>query len=298
MNGLINVYKEKGMTSHDVIYSLRKILEIKKIGHSGTLDPEAEGVLVAGVNKGTKLLKYIGDSFKVYEGELVFGGVSSTEDIHGAVEKVDFDTTGLSKDLIDEVFNGLSGQVIVQKPPMYSSVKVKGKKLYQYARAGLEIDRASKNIEIFKIETLSDIHKNHGHEVIRFKAMVSKGTYVRTLCVHVGDIIGVPSIMGDLLRTEIGNFKISESLKLAEIAKMKEEEDFSFLLPLLTGIDSQVFQLELTNSDYEKIRLGQKIPDYVKAPEGSVFAGIYQGRLTAILTVQNGVLRIIKNIGE
>lgn len=298
MNGLINVYKEKGMTSHDVIYRLRKILEIKKIGHSGTLDPEAEGVLVAGVNKGTKLLEYIGDSFKVYEGELVFGGVSSTEDIHGAVEKVDFDTTGLSKDLIDEVFNGLSGQVIVQKPPMYSSVKVKGKKLYQYARAGLEIDRASKNIEIFKIETLSDIHKNHGHEVIRFKAMVSKGTYVRTLCVHVGDIIGVPSIMGDLLRTEIGNFKISESLKLAEIAKMKEEEDFSFLLPLLTGIDSQVFQLELTNSDYEKIRLGQKIPDYVKAPEGSVFAGIYQGRLTAILTVQNGVLRIIKNIGE
>lgn len=295
MNGLINVYKEKGMTSHDVIYRLRKILEIKKIGHSGTLDPEAEGVLVVGVNKGTKLLEYISSSFKVYEGELVFGAVSSTEDIHGDVEVADH-RIELTKDLIDKAFNGLSGKVIAQKPPMYSSVKVNGKKLYQYARAGVEVDRVSKNIEIFKIETIGDIYKKHKYEVIRFKAMTSKGAYIRTLCVYVGDIIGVPSIMGDLLRTEVGNFKVTNGFKLDEIAKMKKNEDFSFLLSPLTAIDSRMFQVELTDSDYDKISLGQKIPDYMEAPEGSVFAGIYQGKLIAILTIQNGVLRIIKNI--
>ena len=297
MNGLINVYKEKGMTSHDVIYRLRKILGIKKIGHSGTLDPEAEGVLVAGVGKGTKLLEYIGNDFKVYEGELVVGVVSSTEDIHGELSDVAYDDALVSKSVIDGVLNGLSGKVISQKPPMYSSVKVKGRKLYQYARAGIEVDRESRNIEIFHIESKGDFYENHGRKVIRFKAMVSKGTYVRTLCVHIGDKIGVPCVMGDLLRTEVGNFKISDSLKLDEIKEMADKGDFSFMLSLLSGISDQMFQVELSDDDYRRVSLGQKIPDYLVVPEGSVFAGVYKGELVSVLTVQDGVLRIIKNIG-
>lgn len=297
MNGLINVYKEKGLTSHDVVYRLRKILGIKKIGHAGTLDPEAEGVLVVGVNKGTKLMEYIGNDFKVYEGELVFGLVSTTEDIHGELEEVSYDVC-VTKDLIDGVFEGLSGSVISQKPPMYSSVKVDGRKLYQYARAGIEVDRKSRNIEIVRIETVGGIYENHGHSVIKFRAMVSKGTYVRTLCVHIGDLIDIPCVMGDLLRTEVGNFKIEDSFKLDEISRLVGSDVNKFLLPLIEGIRDQMFQVDLKKEDYDRIRLGQKIESKLDVPEGSVFAGVYNGNLVSILTVDNGVLRIIKNIGE
>lgn len=297
MNGLINVYKEKGLTSHDVIYQLRKILSIKRIGHSGTLDPEAEGVLVVGVSQGTKLMEYIGDNFKVYEGELVLGYSSTTEDIHGELKKAPY-TAKIDKEKIDNILGDLSGKVIAQKPPMYSSVKVNGRKLYQYARAGIEVERSSRNIEILKIEAISDIYEKYGAKVIRFKAEVSKGTYIRTLCVHIGELLGASGIMGDLLRTQVGSFKIKDSLKLQEIAIMAANKDYSFLLPLIKGIEHVLNQIELKAEDYEKIKLGQKIANTYDISEDQVFAATYQGSLTAILIVKEGILRIVKNIVE
>lgn len=163
MNGVINIYKEKGWTSHDVIAKLRGILGTKKIGHAGTLDPEAEGVLPIGIGRGTRILEYIGSSHKVYEAEVVFGLRSNTEDLHGEVIEEPFDRERLSVVNIQAALDRLDGQVIAQVPPMFSSVKVGGKKLYQYARQGLEVPRESRNVELFQLQLLSDLYEVGGN---------------------------------------------------------------------------------------------------------------------------------------
>ena len=150
MNGFVNIYKEKGMTSHDVVSRLRRILKTKKIGHGGTLDPNAEGVLVMGIGNGTRLLEYVVEGSKTYEGELVFGAVSDTEDIVGNVQEVTYRQPTL--DAVQSVIAKLSGQVIEQVPPMYSSVKVDGKKLYEYARLGQDVERKARTISIGEME--------------------------------------------------------------------------------------------------------------------------------------------------
>ncbi len=297
MNGIINVFKEKGMTSHDVVYGVRKILKTKKVGHAGTLDPEAEGVLVVGVGKGTRLLEYVGDGYKVYEGEIVFGLNSDTEDIHGVLEQVEFSSELLENSKLEKIIESLSGTIISQKPPMYSSVKVKGRKLYQYARAGIEIERASKNIEIKRLSVKDNLYFADGYWRAKFTAGVSKGTYIRTLCVHIGELLGIPAVMGSLLRLQIGHFLIDNSLKLEVLANMEAKGDRSFLLPVREAIIDQMLQIELDEEAYSKIKLGQKIENRFPVENETIFAGIYKDELVCILKNVEGILRIIKNVG-
>ncbi|MDD2371399.1 MAG: tRNA pseudouridine(55) synthase TruB [Firmicutes bacterium] len=298
MNGIINVYKEKGMTSHDVIHGLRKILKIKKIGHAGTLDPEAEGVLIAGIGKGTRLLEYVGDGYKVYEGEIVFGLSSDTEDIFGTIVKIEYSSELLNENKLRTICENLSGTTISQKPPMYSSVKIKGKKLYQYARAGIEVDRPSRNIEIVKLSLKDGLYFSDGYWRAKFIAGVSKGTYIRTLCVHLGELLGVPAVMGSLLRNQIGHFILKDSLKLDALTEMISHGDMSFILPMRDAIDEQMMQVELDEESFNKIKLGQKIENKFSIENETVFAGIFQEKLVCILKNVDGILRIIKNVGE
>lgn len=297
MNGIINVYKETGMTSHDVVYGVRRILKTKKVGHAGTLDPEAEGVLIVGVGKGTRLLEYVSNGYKVYEGEIVFGLCSDTEDIHGVLEKVEYSLELLENSKLEKIFNILSGTIISQKPPMYSSVKVKGRKLYQYARAGIEIDRPSKNIEINKLSLKQNLYFENGYWRAKFIAGVSKGTYIRTLCVHIGELLGIPAVMGSLTRVQTGHFFIDNSFKLDILAEMESKEDRSFLLPFREAIIDQMIQVEIDDDSFSKIKLGQKIENIFYIDEGIIFAGIYKNELVCILRSENGILRIIKNVG-
>lgn len=180
---------------------------------------------------------------------------------------------------------------------MYSSVKVKGRKLYQYARAGIEIERPSKNIEIKRLSLKDNLYFEDGYWRARFIAGVSKGTYIRTLCVHIGELLGVPAVMGRLLRVQIGHFLIDTSLKLGILAEMETKGDRSFLLPVREAIIDQMLQVELDEDSYSKIKLGQKIENRFSVENETIFAGIYKDELVCILKNVEGILRIIKNVG-
>ena len=297
MNGLIVVYKEKGWTSHDVVAKLRGILGTRKIGHAGTLDPQAEGVLPIGVGQGTRILEYVGNSHKTYEGEMVFGLKSDTEDLQGLLEEQPYDQGLLKEALISRVFEELHGTTLSQLPPMYSSVKVQGKKLYEYARAGQIAERQSRPVELFSLRPHFPVYQKEGRTCLKFTAKVSKGTYIRTLCVEIGERLGVPAVMGDLVRTEVGSFTLQDAYTLEQLAQRMEGKDIGFLRTLRSGISGQMDELLLEDADYERIRLGQKIPTPKNCSEEGLLAGIWHEELVCILRNDGGVLRIIKNVG-
>src|SRR3954470_17482435 len=200
MEGIIPLYKPKGMTSHDCVFKLRKILKMKRIGHTGTLDPDVTGVLPICVGKATKVAEYITDAGKAYEGEVTIGYSTSTEDASGEViERRKVDRTILSSEIM-QIFQKLTG-TITQTPPMYSAVKVNGKRLYEYARQGIEIERPSRMVTIYSMELLDDRIQFSGEDIsFRFRVSCSKGTYIRTLAVMIGEALGYPAHMSDLCR--------------------------------------------------------------------------------------------------
>ena len=220
MNGIIIINKEKGYTSHDVVSKVKKILNISKVGHTGTLDPNATGVLPLLLNKGTKLSKYLIEHDKEYEVTLKLGIETDTIDSEGKILKEE----NISKELLEEeniknvlkFFLGKQEQI----PPMYSAIKVNGKKLYEYARKGEEIEIKPRNIEIYNIE-LNSINKEE--KEIKFKVSCSKGTYIRSLCKDIANKLGTIGYMKDLNRTKVGNFKIEDSITIEELEKNKEE---------------------------------------------------------------------------
>ena len=214
MNGILLVDKPKDFTSHDVINVLRGILKTRKLGHTGTLDPDATGVLVVGVNRGTKLMKYLNNDEKIYKARICVGISTDTLDKTGEViNKVD--VTELVK--VDEAINSFLG-TYTQTPPMYSAIKYKGKRLYEYARQGIVIDDIpSRNIEIFDIKRISDIIYEDGLAYFDYSVHSSKGLYVRTLSYDIGKLLGYPAHNYDLRRLKAGKFGIEDSYTLDEI---------------------------------------------------------------------------------
>lgn len=215
INGVLNIYKEKGFTSHDVVAKLRGICKQKKIGHTGTLDPEAEGVLPVCLGSATKLCDLLTDKRKEYVAELILGVETDTQDMTGTVLK-QCEVT-VTEDAVRETvasFLGESSQI----PPMYSAIKVGGKKLYELARAGVEVERAARKIEIFEIEILSmELPK------VTFRVLCSKGTYVRTICHDIGKKLGCGGAMASLLRTRVDRFTMESALRLSEVEKLRDE---------------------------------------------------------------------------
>ena len=225
IDGVINVYKEKGFTSHDVVAKLRGILHMKKIGHTGTLDPDATGVLPVCLGKATKLCEMFTDRSKTYEAVMHLGIVTDTQDITGKI--LEEHNVSIDDDRLLEVLEKFKGP-IMQIPPMYSALKVNGKKLYEYARAGIEIERQPRPIEIYQLEM-----GDREGSLVKLTVSCSKGTYIRTLCHDIGSKLGCGACMESLMRTRVGRFPISEALTLSQIEQLRDEKMLeSKILPI------------------------------------------------------------------
>ena len=214
-HGIINVYKEAGLTSHDVVNRMRRILGQKKIGHTGTLDPQAEGVLPVCLGAGTKLCDMFADTTKEYRAVLHLGITTDTQDMTGTV----LSTSPVTVDVEDvrEACLRFIG-TYEQLPPMYSAVKHNGKKLYQLARKGIEVERETRSVTINHL-TVEEIHLPY----VQMLVECSKGTYIRTLCEDIGNSISCGGCMESLVRTRVGDFHLDDALKLDQIAKLQEE---------------------------------------------------------------------------
>lgn len=278
MNGIINLKKEAGMTSHDAVFKLRKILGTKKIGHGGTLDPDVVGVLPIAVGKATRLVEFMQDEGKIYEGEVTLGFSTTTEDASGEVLAKTPVLAPLDAKLVNEAIASLTG-LITQIPPMYSAVKVNGRKLYEYARSGETVERPKRQVTIYNFERTGAIVYEGDLARFPFRVKCSKGTYVRTLAVDLGAKLGYASHMSQLTRTSAAGMALEEALTLAEIDEKVNKGDFSFLQPIELGT-GDLLKIDLTQDQAEDVRFGRFID--VNSNETQV-AGFFQGKLLAIL---------------
>lgn len=245
IHGVLNVYKEKGFTSHDVVAKLRGITKQKKIGHTGTLDPDACGVLPVCFGKATKLCDMLADKDKVYETVLLLGKQTDTQDISGKVLK-EADTSKLSEESVKDVIMGFVGDYS-QIPPMYSALKVNGKKLYELAREGKTVERKAREVKIYKICILEMSLPR-----VKMRIHCSKGTYIRTLCHDIGERLGVGGCMEELLRTRVERFEAAESRRLSEIeAAVTEGRISELFLPIDEMFDQ--YQKVTILAAYEKL---------------------------------------------
>ncbi len=241
MDGVININKSAGMTSFDVIASLRKILNMKKIGHTGTLDPDATGVLPICTGKGTKLVELLTANDKQYIAEVKLGITTDTQDTSGNIIKKR--AVSISEDALISAISSFIGET-EQIPPMYSAIKVNGERLYKLAREGITIEREARKVFISNIK-LNSFNKDENSFSITVDC--SKGTYIRTLSNDIGEKLGCGAAMSALKRTKSGRFNIEDSFTLDEIKDMVSQDDFSFICPV-----SEVM------TEYEKITLAEK----------------------------------------
>jgi tRNA pseudouridine55 synthase len=252
MNGIINVNKPLGITSHDVVYKLRKLLGIKKIGHTGTLDPDAAGVLPMCIGKGTKLAELLTATDKQYLAELTLGAITDTQDKSGNILET-FDVN-VTEPQILEVIQGFVGE-IRQIPPMYSAIKIDGKKLYELAREGKTVERKPRCVTIKSIEVKNiDLSSN----TITMLVDCTKGTYIRTLCEDIGKALGCGGYMSALTRTKSGKFNIEHSYTLEQITTMFENGNTDFLVPLEDAMPEYP-KIFLAENNAKKVRYGIKI---------------------------------------
>lgn len=250
MDGILNVYKPKEWTSHDIVAKIKKITG-EKVGHTGTLDPLAQGVLPVLIGKGTLCSKYLVNHNKKYRVELKLGKRTDTLDAEGEViEEKEVPEELLEKlniENIRKILKKFEGQ-IEQIPPMYSAIKVKGKKLYEYARKGQNVEIPTRKIMIYSID-LVDILKSEN--VIVFDVFCGKGTYIRTLCEDIAKSFGTIGFMQNLLRTQVGEFRLEDSISLL----MKDEKD-------LEVIRKNIISIEKIFSQYPKIKIEQQTLKY------------------------------------
>lgn len=280
INGVLNIYKEKGFTSHDVVAKLRGICKQKKIGHTGTLDPQAEGVLPVCLGSATKLCDLLTDKHKEYVATMLLGIETDTQDMTGTVlKRCDVNVT---EDIVRHTIASFAGKS-EQLPPMYSALKVDGKRLYELARAGIEVERKKRPIEIFEIEVLSIKLPE-----VTFRVLCSKGTYVRTICHDIGAKLGCKAAMSSLLRTRVDQFCIEGALKLAEVEKLRDEgklfdhvvtvEDIFKELPQLYVAKEYRKLIDNGNTFLPEQCLGDEFMQYAKARvynDEGMFYGIY-----------------------
>jgi len=217
--GVLAVWKPAGWTSHDVVAKARRILGVKRIGHTGTLDPAVTGVLPICVGRATRMVEYLQELPKTYEATLRFGIATDTEDLTGnTVERCD--ASHLTEASIREAVQSFVGD-IMQVPPMVSAVKIDGKRLYELAREGVTVERPARPVTIYEIR-IGDVNAGVPEPEVTFTVRCSKGTYIRTLCVDIGRKLGVPAAMAVLKRTESAGLAPEDSLTLEEIASLRE----------------------------------------------------------------------------
>ncbi len=299
MEGILPLWKPKGMTSHDCVFKLRKLLRTKKVGHTGTLDPDVTGVLPICVGRATKIAEYITDAGKSYEGEATIGFSTTTEDASGEVVASSQGEIRLTRQEILDVIGKLTGE-ITQTPPMYSAVKVNGKRLYEYARAGIEVERPSRNVHIYELTLLDDREEFVGETVsFRFRAKCSKGTYIRTLAVMMGEELGYPAHMSDLVRIQSSSFKEEDCFTFEQIEEMvQEERQEELLLPLEKGLE-HLPGIDIDSATAERAVNGAVLPmeGKLSGPLDDLFVLYYNGVALAIYKThdtRNGFVKPVK----
>src|SRR5699024_1542984 len=284
MDGILPIYKEAGMTSHDVVSKLRRILNMKKIGHAGTLDPSVDGVLPIALGKATKTIEFLQETGKTYTGEITFGIATTTEDMEGEVIETQQLTTPFPSDKILAGMHELTGH-ITQVPPMYSAVKVNGRRLYDYARAGETVERPKREATIYEFEMTSDpvFDEKKGTQTFSFLAKVSKGTYIRTLAVDLGKQLQVPSVMSQLTRVSAGGYDIKQARHLEDIAQRMAEEGTlgDWLMPLSTAVE-QYPHVALTDAQWDRIKHGIGQPASLFEPITEKIVLTYQGDVKSV----------------
>ena len=239
MDGIIIINKPKNYTSHDIVRKAKKLLN-EKVGHTGTLDPNATGVLPLLIGKGTLLSKYLIEHDKIYEAVLKLGEKTDTADGEGKVlESQNVEQSILKKENIERIFNNLEGKQ-EQIPPMYSAIKLNGKKLYEYARKGIEVEVKPRTIEIYKLELI----KIEDMEII-FRVSCSKGTYIRTICEKIAEELGTIGYMKELKRIQVGEFNIKDSITIEEL----ENQEI---------VSNKFITIEKYFSNYENIVLNER----------------------------------------
>ena len=253
MDGVLNIRKEKGYTSFDVVAKLRGILHMKKIGHTGTLDPEAEGVLPVVLGKATKLVDLLTDKQKTYEALLHLGLETDTQDMTGTVlcEK----TVEVSEEEVEAVIREFVGEY-QQIPPMYSALKVNGKKLYELAREGKTVERKSRKVQIHGIRILE---MNLPH--VRMEVDCSKGTYIRTLCHDIGEKLQVGGCMEELERTKVGRFLKEDAVTLDEVRQKMEQGEGAELFTPLDQIFAELPAVTVTDAKAWMSYNGNDLPE-------------------------------------
>jgi tRNA pseudouridine55 synthase len=237
LNGILILNKPAGATSHDCIIKVRKILRMKKVGHTGTLDPDVTGVLPICLGKATRVAEYITDAGKEYIGEVTLGWSTTTEDASGETvseKKVD---RAIMREEIAQVLESLTGE-IMQTPPIYSAVKVNGKRLYEYALKGQEVEIPSRKVQIYEIELLDDRDIFEGESIsFKFRGACGKGTYIRTLSCMIGEQLGFPAHMSKLVRSRSARFTLKDALSLEELAELAASGEVQAVLrPIEEGI--------------------------------------------------------------
>ena len=254
INGIVNIYKEKGYTSHDVVAVLRKVVGQKKIGHTGTLDPDATGVLPVCLGRATKVCELLTDHDKTYEALLLLGKTTDTQDISGEVleERNPGDLTEEEVCSCIESFIGEYDQI----PPMYSALKVNGKKLYELAREGKTVERKSRRVQIHGIRILE---MNLPH--VRMKVDCSKGTYIRTLCHDIGEKLQVGGCMEELERTKVGRFLKEDAVTLDEVRQKMEQGEGAELFTPLDQIFAELPAVTVTDAKAWMSYNGNDLPE-------------------------------------
>lgn len=225
-NGILNINKPEGWTSQDVVAKLRGRLHIRRVGHTGTLDPMATGVLPVCFGKATRIIEYYDDDFKTYEAEMKLGMVTDTLDITGTV--LETKPVDVSEEDVIQAIDSFRGW-ITQIPPKYSALKVNGKPLYKYAREGVEVEIKSRKIYV---EDIQPVEVNLGENRILFRVTCSKGTYIRTICDDIGKKLGCGGTMTALQRTQSGCFRVEDARTLPEILEMNDEELERCVIPM------------------------------------------------------------------
>ncbi|MGX7023399.1 tRNA pseudouridine(55) synthase TruB [Vagococcus hydrophili] len=300
MEGIIPVWKPRGMTSHDCVFKLRKILKTKKVGHSGTLDPDVDGVLPICVGKATKVIEYIQDSNKIYLGEVTLGFSTETEDVSGAVVETTPVLTEISTKKIDEMMKEMTGE-ITQIPPMYSAVKVNGRRLYEYARNGETVERPERKAMIYSFNRTTEpvFDADLQQQKWSFEVDCGKGTYVRTLAVDTGKKLGYAAHMSDLTRIKSGGFTKDECFTIEEIALLMDlERQETFLHPLELGV-KDFPRVDLSDEKYQGVRNGSVLPEdfFENVVVDEPIALFYQGKIVSIYgkhPTKSGLLKPIK----
>lgn len=281
IDGIINVYKEAGYTSHDVVAKLRGILRQKKIGHTGTLDPEATGVLPVCLGKGTRLCDMLTEKEKTYQVDMLLGVTTDTQDITGTVQR----ECSLCCDELQvrEAAAGFLGAQL-QVPPMYSAIKVNGKKLYELAREGIEVERKPRPVHFYEIEVLSVNLPR-----VQMRVTCSKGTYIRTLCHDIGQTLGCGACMEKLVRSRVGRFELKDSVTLDQIREYAQQERISEILYTVESVFAE-YPSFICEPRWDKLLQNgnplnqeavgpQEVKGWIKACDSTgKFIGIYEKR--------------------